>query len=116
MLLGPRPSSCALLGAQSHMLQVVTVEGLGNSKAGFHPVQEAIATHHASQCGFCTPGFSVAIHAKLEACREAGRHATIEDLNQGLDGNLCRCTGYRPLVDACRVRTAARLSQAELRL
>ena len=65
---------------------------------------EAFASHHASQCGYCTPGFVVATHAALERCRAKGVPATPELLMQGLDGNLCRCTGYRPILDACRAR------------
>jgi len=64
---------------------------------------EAFATHHASQCGYCTPGFVVATHAALRRCFDQGSPATIDALQQGLDGNLCRCTGYRPILDACRV-------------
>ncbi|EIE21740.1 molybdenum cofactor-binding domain-containing protein [Coccomyxa subellipsoidea C-169] len=81
---------------------ITTVEGIGNSKAGFHKVQEAYASHHASQCGYCTPGFVVATHAAIKRCVSQGKTPTIEALQQGLDGNLCRCTGYRPNLDACR--------------
>ena len=65
---------------------------------------EAFASHHASQCGYCTPGFVVATHAAIQRCASRGITPTIEALQQGIDGNLCRCTGYRPILDACRVR------------
>ena len=65
---------------------------------------ESFAHNHASQCGFCTPGFVVACHAALSQSREAGRPVSAATLNQALDGNLCRCTGYRPIVDSCQVR------------
>lgn len=65
---------------------------------------EAFASHHASQCGYCTPGFVVATHAAIQRCASRGVAPTIEALQQGIDGNLCRCTGYRPILDACRVR------------
>jgi aerobic-type carbon monoxide dehydrogenase small subunit (CoxS/CutS family) len=65
---------------------------------------EAFAAHHASQCGYCTPGFVVAAHAALRRCQQLGVPPTLERLQGGLDGNLCRCTGYRPILDACRVR------------
>ncbi|BDA47143.1 Xanthine dehydrogenase/oxidase [Coccomyxa sp. Obi] len=81
---------------------IITVEGIGNSKDGFHKVQEAFASHHASQCGYCTPGFVVATHAAIQRCASQGVTPTIEALQQGIDGNLCRCTGYRPILDACR--------------
>ena len=64
---------------------------------------DKIAAHHGSQCGFCTPGIVVACHAALQKCRENGRAPTPLDMRDGLDGNLCRCTGYRPILDACRV-------------
>ena len=54
---------------------------------------ESFASHHASQCGYCTPGFVVACHATLAKAEEAGVKPTPEAMMQGLDGNLCRCTG-----------------------
>lgn len=70
------------------------------------PVAEAIAASHGSQCGFCTPGISVACAAALQRCSAAGVQPTAEVLVSGLDGNLCRCTGWRPIVDACKVGAA----------
>ncbi len=64
---------------------------------------ERIAAFHGSQCGFCTPGFVVACHAALSRAREAGRAPTADEMQTALDGNLCRCTGYRPILDACKV-------------
>ena len=78
--------------ASSH---VVTVEGLA-SKERLHPAQEAMIEKHASQCGFCTPGFVVSIAALVEAEEESKRETVIE----GISGNLCRCTGYSPIVSA----------------
>ena len=78
--------------ASSH---VVTVEGLAN-REGLHPAQEAMVEKHASQCGFCTPGFVVSIAALVEAGEESKRETVIE----GISGNLCRCTGYAPIVSA----------------
>ena len=66
---------------------------------------EAFATHSASQCGFCTPGFVVACHSRLRQLKAAHKAPTVPELVQGLDGNLCRCTGYRPIIDACKVCT-----------
>jgi len=74
---------------------VVTVEGLADS-SGLHPAQEAMLEKHASQCGFCTPGFVVSIAALVEAGEEPKRETVIE----GISGNLCRCTGYAPIVSA----------------
>lgn len=70
---------------------------------GWLPGVEQFAEHHASQCGFCTPGFVVACHATLARCAEDGDQATPEKMMQGLDGNLCRCTGYMPILEACKV-------------
>jgi xanthine dehydrogenase small subunit len=73
---------------------VLTVEGLG----GAHPVQRAMVERHGSQCGFCTPGFVVA----MAACLAAGPVDTHVQACEALAGNLCRCTGYRPIVEALR--------------
>ena len=78
---------------------VVTVEGLAN-KEGLHPAQEAMIEKHASQCGFCTPGFVVSIAALVEAGEASKRETVIE----GISGNLCRCTGYVPIVSAGALR------------
>jgi xanthine dehydrogenase small subunit len=74
--------------------QILTVEHL--SGAGLHPVQRAMVEQHASQCGFCTPGFVMSLFALHHAAVPADRTA----VNEALAGNLCRCTGYRPIVDA----------------
>eukprot|EP01065_Artemidia_motanka_P006570 TRINITY_DN1321_c6_g1_i1.p1 TRINITY_DN1321_c6_g1~~TRINITY_DN1321_c6_g1_i1.p1 ORF type:complete len:1373 (+),score=457.81 TRINITY_DN1321_c6_g1_i1:112-4119(+) len=76
---------------------VTTVEGIG-SKASMHPVQESLAKSHASQCGFCTPGFVVSMYAALRN----NATPTMAQIERCLDGNLCRCTGYRPILDAFR--------------
>ncbi|EFJ45339.1 hypothetical protein VOLCADRAFT_63971 [Volvox carteri f. nagariensis] len=78
-------------------MQVVTVEGLGNVRDGLHPVQQRLAVMHGSQCGFCTPGFVMSMYSLLRSCEEA---PTEEDIEDALGGNLCRCTGYRPILDA----------------
>ena len=64
---------------------------------------EAYGSHYALQCGACTPGFVTSTHAAIKKCHHQGKKPTIEQVQQGLDGNLCRCTGYRPILDACRV-------------
>jgi xanthine dehydrogenase iron-sulfur cluster and FAD-binding subunit A len=69
----------------------------------FLAAAERIAEFHGSQCGFCTPGFVVACHATLARAKEAGRVPSADEMQTGLDGNLCRCTGYRPILDACKV-------------
>ncbi|EGX47998.1 hypothetical protein AOL_s00081g325 [Orbilia oligospora ATCC 24927] len=76
---------------------VITVEGIGNSKDP-HPVQERIAKWHGSQCGFCTPGIVMSLYALLRNNPEPSHH----DVEEAFDGNLCRCTGYRPILDAAQ--------------
>ncbi len=93
-----RPANaCILLMGQIHGKLLVTVEGLADG-ARLHPVQEAMVARHASQCGFCTPGFVMSLFA---AYRNRERPQT-ESIHDALAGNLCRCTGYRPIVDAAR--------------
>lgn len=79
--------------------KVTTSEGAGNSRSGFSEAQKAIAGHFATQCGFCTPGVGICLEGLL---REVGPNAkpTLEQCEKRLDGNLCRCTGYRPILDA----------------
>lgn len=81
-------------------MHVITVEGVGNRKGGLHPVQESLARAHGSQCGFCTPGFIMSMYALLRSSQTPPSEEQIEEC---LAGNLCRCTGYRPIVDAFRV-------------
>ncbi|BDA44652.1 Xanthine dehydrogenase [Coccomyxa sp. Obi] len=81
-------------------MHVVTVEGIGNVRDGLHPVQERLARAHGSQCGFCTPGFVMSMYSLLRSKPEAPTETEIEET---LAGNLCRCTGYRPILDAFRV-------------
>ncbi|MQM12725.1 hypothetical protein Taro_045645, partial [Colocasia esculenta] len=85
-------------------MHIITVEGLGNHQQGLHPLQESLACFHGSQCGFCTPGFVLSMYALLRSNKGPPSEEQIED---HLAGNLCRCTGYRPIVDAFRVFTKA---------
>ncbi|MGA2779153.1 MAG: xanthine dehydrogenase small subunit [Steroidobacteraceae bacterium] len=80
--------------------ELVTVESLQDDGGELHPVQQALVDHHASQCGFCTPGFVMSLFALyLQTTR-----ATREQVLEAISGNLCRCTGYRPIIEAgCRM-------------
>lgn len=89
--------SCIQRMFQLDGTHVVTIEGLSN-KSQLTPVQEAMVQCHGSQCGFCTPGFVVAMTGLLEECEQACE----EDWRHGLTGNLCRCTGYVPILEAGR--------------
>src|SRR5580658_10114726 len=88
--------SCTLLAAQADGQQVTTVEGLAAAGGELHPVQRAFHEQHGLQCGFCTPGMVMAIVSLL---RE-NPHPTEEQVRTGLEGNLCRCTGYHNIVRA----------------
>ncbi|XP_047402763.1 aldehyde oxidase isoform X1 [Sciurus carolinensis] len=84
---------CSLYGAA-----ITTVEGIGSTKTRIHPVQERIAKCHGTQCGFCTPGMVMSIYTLLRNHPEP----TLDQLTDALGGNLCRCTGYRPIIDVCK--------------
>ncbi|GAX80308.1 hypothetical protein CEUSTIGMA_g7746.t1 [Chlamydomonas eustigma] len=83
-------------------MHVITVEGIGNVRQGLHPVQEVLSKSHGSQCGFCTPGFVMSMYALL---RSSDKAPTEEEVEDALGGNLCRCTGYRPILDAFKTFT-----------
>src|SRR5258708_25129534 len=80
--------------------EVVTVESLRAPDGKLHPAQRAMVDCHASQCGFCTPGFVMSLFALYLKVGAAERDAVVD----ALAGNLCRCTGYRPIIEAgCRM-------------
>jgi xanthine dehydrogenase small subunit len=89
-------NACVQLLPTLHGREVTTVEGLKNPDGSLHPIQQAMVDCHASQCGFCTPGFVMSLHALRES-RACVDRQTIE---REIAGNLCRCTGYRPIVEA----------------
>ena len=90
--------ACLVLAAQAHERQVRTIEGLAAGEA-MHPVQEAFVEAGAVQCGFCTPGFVVAVTDLLEREDEL----TEAEIREALSGNLCRCTGYAKILEAVRI-------------
>lgn len=83
-----------------HGKALLTVEDLASPDGTLHPAQQALVDHHGSQCGFCTPGFAVSLALCHERHAEAGTRPTRGELADELAGNLCRCTGYRPILDA----------------
>uniref|UniRef100_A0A4W5NY38 Aldehyde oxidase 1 n=1 Tax=Hucho hucho TaxID=62062 RepID=A0A4W5NY38_9TELE len=91
-------NACLLPVCQLQGAAVTTVEGIGNTKTRVHPVQERIAKAHGSQCGFCTPGMVMSMYTLLRNKPQPN----MEDITEALGGNLCRCTGYRPIVDGCK--------------
>ena len=98
---GEAVKSCTVLAVQADGAEVTTIEGLGRD-GQLHPLQEAFWEHHGLQCGYCTPGMIMAA-ADLLARNPSPSE---EDVRHGLDGNLCRCTGYHNIVKA--VQEAAR--------
>ncbi|WP_425041275.1 xanthine dehydrogenase small subunit [Primorskyibacter sp. S187A] len=92
-------NACILFLPQLHGREVVTVEGLQSPDGALHPVQDALVTHHGSQCGFCTPGFAVSM---------ATAHINGQtDHADRIAGNLCRCTGYAPILRAAKAAESA---------
>jgi aerobic-type carbon monoxide dehydrogenase small subunit (CoxS/CutS family) len=89
--------SCITLAVQAEGRAVTTVEGLGLSHGGCHPLQDAFDRWDAAQCGFCTPGILMSAEALL---RRVGRPVSDGEVREALAGNLCRCTGYTKIIDA----------------
>ena len=96
LLDGESVKSCTVLAAQADGRSVTTLEGLGSDAGEMHPVQKAFHEEHGLQCGFCTPGM---VMAAVSLLRE-NPAPTEEEIRTGLEGNLCRCTGYHNIVAA----------------
>ncbi len=92
---GEAVKSCTVLGVQAEGVEVTTIEGL-SVNGGLHPVQQAFHDHHALQCGYCTPGMVLAVVSLIDH----GEAGSEEEIRLGLEGNLCRCTGYHNIVRA----------------
>ncbi|KAH0792538.1 xanthine dehydrogenase-like [Histomonas meleagridis] len=91
-------NSCLMPVGQCHGQSITTVEALGSTRKGLHPIQQSYVAHHATQCGYCTPGFIMNSYALLLAHPKP----TLHQIESQFDGNLCRCTGYRSIHDALR--------------
>jgi aerobic-type carbon monoxide dehydrogenase small subunit (CoxS/CutS family) len=89
--------ACLTLAVQAEGRDVTTVEGLGLSHGGCHPLQDAFDRHDAAQCGFCTPGILMSADALL---RRRKSKVADGEVREALAGNLCRCTGYTKIIDA----------------
>jgi aerobic-type carbon monoxide dehydrogenase small subunit (CoxS/CutS family) len=92
---GATAKACTLLGVQVDGAEITTIEGLAENGA-LHPVQQAFHDRHALQCGYCTPGMVMAAVSLIEH----GEATDEESIRLGLEGNLCRCTGYHNIVAA----------------
>ncbi|RZI53816.1 MAG: (2Fe-2S)-binding protein [Pseudonocardia sp.] len=86
--------SCTVLAVQVDGAQVTTIEGIVDDEGSLHPMQQSFVEHHGLQCGFCTPGMVMAATSLLEE----NPNPTERDVRLGLEGNLCRCTGYHNIV------------------
>jgi carbon-monoxide dehydrogenase small subunit len=97
--------SCTVLAAQADGAEVTTIEGLA-PEGGLHPLQDAFWEKHGLQCGFCTPGMIMAAADLLQR----NPNPSDEEIRHGLEGNLCRCTGYHNIVEAVRVAAGSEVS------
>jgi carbon-monoxide dehydrogenase small subunit len=94
-------SACTLLAYEARDREVLTIEGLSNGEE-LHPLQQAFIEENGFQCGFCTPGMILAAKSLLDSQPDASE----EEIRAYMDGNICRCTGYRPILAAIqRVQT-----------
>jgi len=106
LLDGEPVRSCLMFAVMADGHDITTVEGLAADDR-LHPVQEAFHEEHALQCGFCTPGFLItAVHFL-----DHNAHPSRDEIRRAISGNLCRCTGYQPIVNA--IERASRGSRAE---
>ncbi|GAA3965898.1 (2Fe-2S)-binding protein [Actinomadura viridis] len=108
LLDGMSVKSCSLLAVQADGREITTVEGIGLD-GRHHPMQRAFHEEHALQCGYCTPGM---IMASIDLLRE-NADPSDEEIREGLEGNLCRCTGYQNIVRAVRSAAAEMRTPSE---
>ena len=94
---GVSVKACTILAAQAQGSEITTIEGIGNSDA-LHPMQEAFKENHGLQCGFCTPGM---VMSAIELVSK-NKNASEKDIRDGLEGNICRCTGYHNIVKSVK--------------
>jgi aerobic carbon-monoxide dehydrogenase small subunit len=93
---GESVKSCTVLAVQADGMEVTTIEGMALPDGRLHPIQAAFRQHHGLQCGFCTPGMVMAAASLLDE----NPQPTAAEVREGLEGNLCRCTGYHNIVEA----------------
>ena len=95
---GKTVKSCMLLAVQADGSKITTVEGLGGADGELTPLQKAFSASHALQCGYCTPGMLLSATYLLEQ----NPHPSEKEIRRGIQGNICRCTGYVNIVEAIR--------------
>ncbi|MCO6418886.1 (2Fe-2S)-binding protein [Siccirubricoccus sp. KC 17139] len=94
---GDSVKSCTMLALQADGANVTTIEGLAKPDGTLHPMQEAFREYHALQCGFCTPGM---VMSAIDLVQKHPQGLSEKEIREGLEGNLCRCTGYHNIVKA----------------
>ena len=104
LLNGVAVKSCTILAVQANGMDVRTIESFAEPNGRLHPIQQAFWEEHGLQCGFCTPGMVIAIHQLLTD----NPNPTDADVRHGIEGNLCRCTGYQNIVKSA-LSAAAKL-------
>jgi carbon-monoxide dehydrogenase small subunit len=110
LLDGDAVKSCTILAAQADGGTVLTTEGLAAADGTLHPVQEAFRAEHGLQCGFCTPGMIMASVGLLQRNPDPSE----DEVRSGLEGNLCRCTGYHNIVRAVRAAASSAASSTQV--
>lgn len=104
---GKSAKSCTLLAVQVDGSEITTIEGM-SSNGELHPLQKSFHDNHALQCGYCTPGMIMAAAGLLEE----GGDLTDDEIREGLEGNLCRCTGYQNIIKAVRQAAPMKVGDA----
>ena len=100
---GEAVKSCTILAAQADGQEIKTIEGMADADGTLHPMQQAFMENHGLQCGYCTPGMVMAATSLLEE----NANPTEEEVRIGLEGNLCRCTGYHNIVKSVLAAASA---------
>jgi carbon-monoxide dehydrogenase small subunit len=103
---GDSVKACTILAVQCDGATITTIEGLAKADGTLHPMQEAFREYHALQCGFCTPGM---VMSAIDLVNKHPGGLTEQEIREGLEGNLCRCTGYHNIVKA--IAAAAEVMQ-----
>ncbi len=93
---GQSVKACTMFAVQAAGTEITTIEGISDSANTLHPMQQSFHEHHALQCGYCTPGMVMAAISLIEEYPDIDEHG----VRHGLEGNLCRCTGYQNIVNA----------------
>jgi len=107
LLNGEAVRSCLMLAVQADGIVLTTIEGMAGTNSELHPIQQAFQEKHGLQCGFCTPGIIMSVHAMLHENASPSE----EEIRHELSGNLCRCTGYQNIVEAVKL-AAERLRES----